>query len=553
MVSKRLRASSMRIRQAWKRFDQFTWSQIDKKVFYPGTVCLLLVVLAGMIFPTQFEAALTTSLDWIMSHFKWLYILCVMAIVGLFLWLLFSPHGNVRLGGKNAKPSLKTSTWCTLSLTGTIAVGICFYGVSGPVNLFMNPPAFLGVEAGTREAIIPTLKYCFLHYGLPPYFIIVTAAMAIALVYYNGKRELVGNAALYPLLGKRSDGWMGTLVNIIMVVSLIVCGTNMGLAVIQLNSGIGTVSGMTEIPKFETFIIIVYTVATVIFATSGVHALMGRLSNFNAICCGIILLFVLAVSNANQLLTLLFTAVGQYVVDFIPMVSFGDPIHQTGWQNTWSMFYYSWNIVPGLMQAFFYVSIAYGRTLRQFVLVNCILPCVVVFTWYVVFGGSAMLSIVEGGNIYEVMQQLGDGIATFAFLDTLPLASIMKWFFIIVAMIAFITFADSIAFSFPMLFMKETAEDASMTKTPKLMNAAVGIFMGVLTWVLLFVGGYSALNAVITVVAFPAVIVTLLMVISAFKLLLNREKYDMTYREEMGITDEDGDILAAAAQTSNRS
>ncbi|MCC8166243.1 MAG: BCCT family transporter [Planctomycetes bacterium] len=525
--------ASVRFREAWRQFGDMRKKALDRKVFYPGAICLLLVVIFGAVFPTQMEYALNESLAWIMDHFKWLYVLCVMAIVGLFLWILFGPCGSIRFGGKNAKPSLKTSTWCTLSLTGTIAVGICFYGVSGPVNLFMNPPAFLGVEAGTREAIIPTLKYCFLHYGLPSYFIILTAALAIALVYYNGNRALRGNSALYPLIGERSEGFIGTLVNIVMVVSLIVCGTNMGLAVIQLNSGIGTVAGMTEVPKYETIIIIIYTVGTVIFATSGVHKLMGKLSNFNAFCYAVILLFVLLVGNTNRILNLLFTAVGEYVVDFIPMVSFGDPIYETGWQSTWSMFYYSWNIVvPGLMQAFFYVSICYGRTLRQFVFVNCILPCAVVFTWYAAFGGSAMLGIVEGSNLWEVMQQYGDGIATFAFLDTLPFAAITKWGFIVVAMITFITFSDSIAYSFPMMFMKDTAEDASLTKTPKVLNAAVALFMGALTAVLLFVGGYNALNAVITVFAFPSVILTLLMVISAIKMLLNRKKYDITYYEK---------------------
>ena len=54
-----------------------------------------------------------------------------------------------------------------------------------------------------------------------------------------------------------------------MVVCLIVCGTNMGLAVIQLNAGIGTVAGMDQTPSFEVVLIIIYTVATVIFATSG--------------------------------------------------------------------------------------------------------------------------------------------------------------------------------------------------------------------------------------------------------------------------------------------
>ncbi|NYZ92731.1 BCCT family transporter, partial [Lacticaseibacillus rhamnosus] len=188
---------------------------------------------------------------------------------------------------------------------------------------------------------------------------------------------------------------------------------------------------------------------------------------------------------------------GEFVRDFIPMISFGDPIYQTGWQNSNSMFYYAWNLVPALMQALFYVSIAYGRTLRQFLLVNCLLPCTVVFTWYAAFGGNAMLGILNGSDLFAQMQQFGDGIATFAFLGTLPLGQIMKWVFIIVAMMTFITFSDSVAYSFPMLLMKKTSTDISLTKIPKALNAAVAIFMGVLTMVLLFVGGYDALNQVI--------------------------------------------------------
>ena len=153
---------------------------------------------------------------------------------------------------------------------------------------------------------------------------------------------------------------------------------------------------------------------------------MGRLSNVNAVCYAVILIFVLFTTSVNDTFNLLFTALGEFVRDFIPMISFGDPIYQTGWQNSNSMFYYAWNLVPALMQALFYVSIAYGRTLRQFLLVNCLLPCTVVFTWYAAFGGNAMLGILNGSDLFAQMQQFGDGIATFAFLDTLPLGQIMK-------------------------------------------------------------------------------------------------------------------------------
>ena len=513
------------------------WSKIDMHILIPGAACLLLIVVLGAAIPDSFNSALLGALDWIMAHFKWVYVLCVLMVTALCVFILFSKWGNIRLGGKDAKPSLKNSTWFTLSITGTIAVGICFYGVSGPVNLFMNPPAFLGVAGGTPEAVVPTLEYCFLHYGVPPFFLICCVALVISLVYYNGRQTLKASSTLSPLMGDKCHGIIGTLINILVIICMIDCGTNMGLAVIQLNSGIGTVAGMSETPSFEPYIVIVYTALASVFACSGVHKLMGKLSNFNAICYFAIMLFVLLVGPAggSRLLTLGFESLGQYIQDFIPMISFGDSVSQTGWQNNNTMFYYSWNLVPGLLQALFYVSIAYGRTLRQFILVNCILPAAVTGLWYVIFGGTAMLQILDGSPLYDLMVQYGDGIATFAFLDMLPGGGFLKWFFIILAMITFITFADSICYSIPMLFMKKTELDPTLTKVPKSFNATVGLFMGFLTFVLLYVGGYDALNSAIVVCGFPAAIVTIFVVIAAVKFLGNRRKFDYTYREELGL------------------
>lgn len=179
------------------------WSQLRIHSFIPGFIILELIILTGLIFPNQFFTALTGLVNWLMGSFKWLYIICATLVIGVMLFLLFSKYGDIRLGGKDAKPSLNRRTWCFLSMTSAIAVGICFYGVSGPVNLFMNPPEFLGVKGGTKEAVIPALKYCFLHYGLPPYFLMIGFAIMLALMKYNCSRSMRLSDTLYPLLGER--------------------------------------------------------------------------------------------------------------------------------------------------------------------------------------------------------------------------------------------------------------------------------------------------------------------------------------------------------------
>lgn len=507
------------------------WSMINHKVFIIGIGVLLLFVGIGIAFPTAFNNGMNAFNAFAMKHFKWVYVLCAIITSAFGLWVMFSKVGNIRLGGKNAKPSVKTLPWVTISLTGSIAIGICFFGVAGPVQNFLNPPEFLGIEGGTAEAVVPALQYCFLHYGVPAYFIVTMAGFALAISAYNGRRAFRASSALYPLIGKACDGPVGTIVDAFMVMSLVIVGTNMGLSVIQLNAGLGNLLGGDM--NFELVIIVVYLVMTIYFACSGVHGAMGALSNVNAIMYVGIILFVLICGGVNRLLGLYSTTVSDFIMKYIPLVGFADPVQQTGWQESNSMFYYSWNAMPGLLPAFFYASISYGRKLKEFVLVNIMVPTFFMTCWYVFVGGTAIFGVMDGSGLAEVIASEGSGIATFAFLDTLPLGAITKWIFIVMAVMTFVTFADAICYSFPLMFLKNVTKDAADNKTPKILVVGTAVFMAVLTLTLLFAGGYDAMETSILCWGLPSSALIVLFAISSFKFLLNRKKYDVTYQEEL--------------------
>lgn len=454
------------------------WSMINHKVFIIGIGVLLLFIGIGIIFPTALNDGMNAFNVWAMKHFKWVYVFCAVITSAFGLWVMFSKVGNIRLGGKDAKPSVKTLPWVTITLTGSIAIGICFFGVAGPVQNFLNPPPFLGVEGGTAEAVVPAIQYSFLHYGIPAYFIVTMAGFAIAISSYNGRRAFRASSALYPLIGKHCDGPIGTIVDAFMVMSLVIVGTNMGLSVIQLNAGLGNILGGGV--NFELVIIAVYLVMTIYFACSGVHGAMGALSNVNAIMYGVVILFVLICGGVNRLLGLYSDTVSDFIMKYIPMTGFADSVQQTGWQEGNSMFFYSWNAMPGLLAAFFYASVSYGRKLKEFVLVNIMVPTLFMTFWYVFVGGTAIFGVMEGSGLDQAIATQGSGIATFAFLETLPLGSITKWIFIVMAIITFVTWSDAICYSFPLMFLKNVTRDAADNKTPKILVAGTAVFMALL-------------------------------------------------------------------------
>ena len=359
------------------------------------------------------------------------------------------------------------------------------------------------------------------------------AGFAIAISAYNGRRAFRASSALYPLIGKACDGPIGTIVDAFMVMSLVIVGTNMGLSVIQLNAGLNSLIGGANGVNMELVIIAVYLVMTIYFACSGVHGAMGALSNVNALMYVAVILFVLFYGGANRLLGLYSTTVSNFIMQYIPLVGFADPIQQTGWQEANSMFFYSWNAMPGLLAAFFYASVSYGRKLKEFVLVNIMVPTVFMTFWYVFVGGTAIFGVMEGSGLAEVIATEGSGIATFAFLDTLPLGAITKWVFVVMAILTFVTWSDAICYSFPLMFLKNVSRDAADNKTPKILVVGTALFMAVLTLTLLYVGGYDAMETSILCWGLPSSALIVLFAISSFKFLLNRKKYDVTYQEEL--------------------
>jgi len=156
------------------------------------------------------------------------------------------------------------------------------------------------------------------------------AGFAIAISAYNGRRAFRASSALYPLIGKACDGPIGTIVDAFMVMSLVIVGTNMGLSVIQLNAGLNSLIGGANGVNMELVIIAVYLVMTIYFACSGVHGAMGALSNVNALMYVAVILFVLFCGGANRLLGLYSTTVSNFIMQYIPLVGFADPIQQTG-------------------------------------------------------------------------------------------------------------------------------------------------------------------------------------------------------------------------------
>jgi BCCT family betaine/carnitine transporter len=109
---------------------------------------------------------------------------------GLFMWaanffvifclvLIFSPYGNIRLGGDDAKPSHSRISWLAMLFAAGMGIGLMFWAVAEPVAYYTGwYETPLNVTANTPEAAKMAMGATMFHWGLHPWAIYAVVALS---------------------------------------------------------------------------------------------------------------------------------------------------------------------------------------------------------------------------------------------------------------------------------------------------------------------------------------------------------------------------------------
>lgn len=181
------------------------------------------------------------------------------------------------------------------------------------------------------------------------------------------------------------------------------------------------------------------------------------------------------------------------------------------WLNGWTIFYWAWWIAWAPFVGSFIARISRGRTIREFVLGVLIVPALGSFTWFAVFGTSALNVDLTG--IGELAARVAKDISTgvFEMYKYYPLGGIMSIIMVVLISTFFITSANSATF---VLSMYSTRGDLN---PPKSKMAVWGVLQAALAFVLLMTGGLKNLQIISIAAAAPFAIVMILACWSMYK------------------------------------
>lgn len=470
-------------------------------VFLVSSITIVIFVIGSLVFREGATNVFGASRKWLTTNFDWWFMDSVNLLVLFCLFLIVSPLGKVRIGGKEAVPEYSNLTWFAMLFAAGIGIGLLFFGVLEPVQHFMSPP--LGGEAKTDPAL--GIAATTFHWGLHGWAVYGVVGLALAFFAYNRGLPLTIRSAFYPLLGERVWGWPGHVIDTLAVfASLFGLATSLGLGAQQVTAGLNY---LFEVPATNTtmvVLIVCITAAALISVLTGLNIGIKRLSQLNVILAFLLLLFILVVGPKLAIFKGVFTGLGAYISKLRPLSNWVGR-EDTGFLHGWTTFYWAWWIAWAPFVGTFIARISKGRTVREFITGVLLLPTLLCLIWFSAFGGTALDQFMSDGytGVTETVEAYTPELSLFKMLDKLPMTTLVSSIAMLLTIIFFVTSSDSGS------LVIDTITAGGKFDAPVSHRVFWCSAEGAVAIVLLLGGGLSSLQAASLVTGFPFAIILL--------------------------------------------
>ena len=480
-------------------------------VFWTSVGISAIFVAWAVLFTENLNTVTTSSLNWVTESFGWTYLVVTLGILVFLVFLAFSPAGDIRLGKDTDRPEFSTLTWFAMILSAVMGIGLVSYGVAEPISHLDDAAARPG-RAGHVRGSGASAAVLLLRLGPARLGDLRRLRPGHRLLHLpQGPADLVSQLFV-PLLGDRVNGPIGKTIDVLAVfATLFGTTTSLGLGALQVNNGLGSLFGVPVNNVTQVLIIAAVTAIFTMSAVTGVNKGIKFLSQGSVVLAGALFVFILVVGPTVFVANLYIESIGLWASDFFRMSLQGTAFGGLEWMQWWTYFMMAWWVSWGAFVGVFLARISKGRTIRGFILGVLVVPSVVFFTWFTVFGGTAIhVDMFEGGDI-GARTAVDINSAFFATLDHFPLATITSAIAILLVVMFFVSGADANTYVLSMM-----TSDGSLTPRRTVL-ILWGVLTGLTAIVLMLAGGLSALQNTVIVASLPFLVIIAGLAVSFWK------------------------------------
>ncbi|OIS36024.1 BCCT family transporter, partial [Staphylococcus cohnii] len=250
-------------------------------------------------------------------------------------------------------------------------------------------------------------------------------------------------------------------------------------------------------------------------AWSGLSRGIQYLSNLNISLGAVLMIAVLIIGPTVLILNMMTSSTGSLLNSFLfnTFDTAAQNPQKREWMSSWTLYYWGWWLSWSPFVGIFIARVSKGRSVREFIGGVLLVPALVSFVWFSVFG---VLGIETGKKNPELFNMTAE-TQLFGVFNEIPFGIILSLIALVLIASFFITSADSATFVLGMQTTFGSLEPSNVVKV------TWGIAQSLIAFVLLFAGGGNgadALNAIQSaaiISALPFSFVVIMMMISFYK------------------------------------
>ena len=503
--------------------------KVSVPVFAISALLVVLFMLYGALFSEQAGQLFSSIQAFISDKFGFLLIILMNMALVFCVYLALSRYGDIRLGHQTEAPQYSFGSWIGMLFSAGIGIGLLYWGTAEPLYHFVAPPR---AEAQTVDAAVEAMQISFLHWGLHAWAVYAVVALSLAYFHYRRGLPLSIRSVMFPLIGKRIYGGWGHTVDILAVFgTMFGVVTSLGLGVMQLETGLAELWGITPSLTLKVALIAGITACATVSVMAGLDKGVKRLSDVIIVATIVMLAFMIIVGPTQFIFDSFVENVGNYAGNLITLGLWNEAYSDSNWQASWTVFYWAWWVSWSPFVGIFIARISRGRTIREFLFGVLFVPMLLLFLWFTTFGGVAIHMELGGSFGLVEAVQADYGSAIFKLIEYYPFTQGLTVIILVMIVLWFVTSADSASLVVDML----TA--GGETDPPKIQRLFWVTTEGVIAAILLATGGLSALQAAAIVAGLPFAAVVFVMMYCLWR-GLGRDRLTLYRNSQWYITQE---------------
>lgn len=499
---------------------------LRKWVFFPPWILLVIMVGFSLISNERFVYALNIITNSILDNFAWLFNMTTILSVFTVIIVYFSPLGNVRIGGRKAKPMMSFTNLTWITLCTTIAAGILFWAAAEPLYHMYEPAIYTKISGGNNpDAALFAIQTMFLEWTWSPYALYTVATLIFAFAFYNMNLFHSIGSALIPVFGLRAIKY-NAIVDIICCFSLVVgMAASLGTGTLTIAGGIQNLFDIKSAPFLWAIIIAIIVITFVISSVSGVMNGIRILSSLNSKVYFLLLIFVFIFGPTMFILNFGTEAYGSYLQNFFRMSLANGAIDNDSFHKSWPIFYWCNWLAWTPVTAVFLGKILKGFTIKEAIKCNFIIPAVFSSIWMSIFSCTSIYYELKGYQLYDILLNNGPEAVIYSIFDNLVLSNIIIPLYLFIVFISFVTASDSNTNAISSLCTKGLTK--SNQEAPANIKVVWGISIALVTWILISFAGIDGIKAASNLGGFPNMFLMLIMIGGLLRISNNPRKYDV--------------------------